>query len=91
MSTVDSSVTTTQPIGVHVSTKIVESDKGRVEFILWDLQGKDEREQLQDAYLGHLHAYILVADVSRTVSLERAIALQHQIERLRPTPPSFWH
>jgi small GTP-binding protein len=74
-------------IGVHVSTKIVESDKGRVEFILWDLEGKDEREQLQDAYLGHLHAYILVADVSRTVSLERAIALQHQIERLRPTAP----
>jgi small GTP-binding protein len=74
-------------LGVQVSKKIVESDQGQVDFILWDLEGKDEREQLQDAYLGRLQAYILVADVSRAVSLERAIALQQQIERLHPTAP----
>ena len=73
--------------GVKISRKIVDSDKGRVEFILWDLEGHDERQQLRDSYLRHSKAYILVADVSRTVSLERAIALQHQIERLRPTAP----
>ena len=33
--------------GVKISRKIVDSDKGRVEFVLWDLEGHDEREQLR--------------------------------------------
>jgi small GTP-binding protein len=77
----------TPTYGVKISRRIVESAKGQVKFILWDLEGHDERQQLQDSYLGHSKAYILVADVSRTISLERAIALQQQIERLRPTAP----
>jgi small GTP-binding protein len=74
-------------VGVQISKKTIEIDRYRVNFILWDLAGEDERHQLQDAYLRHAQAYILVADVSRMVSFERAIVLQERVESLLPKAP----
>ncbi len=74
-------------IGAQISKKSVELDGRTVDFTLWDLAGGDERQQLQDAYLSHARAYIIVADVSRTVSLERAILLHESIKSHLPKAP----
>jgi len=74
-------------IGVQISRKTVEAGGHSVNFILWDLAGDDLDQQLQDAYLSHAQAYILVADVSRAVSFERALLLQKEIEKLLPNAP----
>ena len=74
-------------IGAQISKKSVELDGRTVDFTLWDLAGQDERQQLQDAYLSHARAYIIVADVSRTVSLERAILLHESIKSHLPKAP----
>jgi small GTP-binding protein len=74
-------------IGVQISKKSVELHGRTVDFTLWDLAGEDDRQQLQDAYLSHAAAYIIVADMGRIVSLERAILLQDKIKTVLPEAP----
>jgi len=74
-------------LGVQISKKSVESNGRTVVFTLWDLAGDEERQHLQDAYLSHAAAYILVADVSRIVSLDHAKVLQRRIQLLLPQAP----
>ena len=74
-------------MGVQISRKRVESGGGEVDFNLWDLEGKENRAQLQNSYLEHAHAYILVADVTRRVSLDTALELQEGIRKILPGAP----
>jgi hypothetical protein len=74
-------------MGVQISQKRIRSNARDVDFTLWDLEGKEHREQLQRAYLQHAHAYILVADLTRGASLATALDLQSGIAKLLPGAP----
>jgi small GTP-binding protein len=74
-------------MGVLISKKSVKSADRQIEFVLWDLEGADDREQLQKDYVKHTQAYILVVDVSRASSLDRAVGLQEGMKKLLPTAP----
>lgn len=53
-------------IGVHITKKVVEvSPDHTVTFILWDLEGTDEMEQIRDAYLLGTHGVVFVFDITR--------------------------
>ena len=53
-------------IGVHITKKIVPlNTEDTVTFILWDLEGTDEMEQIRDAYLLGTHGVVFVFDVTR--------------------------
>jgi hypothetical protein len=74
-------------MGVKISKRSVKAGDFDVDFSLWDLEGLDDREQLQSSYVGHTQAYILVADVTRSISLDRAIELQTGIAGILPHAP----
>lgn len=53
-------------IGVHITKKVVAlSADEEITFILWDLEGTDEMEQIRDAYLLGTHGVVFVFDVTR--------------------------
>jgi small GTP-binding protein len=65
-------------VGVKIDRKrLTVGDQG-VHLILWDLAGDDELMRPRPSYLRGTSGYILVADGSRRVTVERAIEIQER-------------
>ncbi|MBT8179893.1 MAG: GTP-binding protein [Eudoraea sp.] len=61
-------------IGVHITKKVVVLNADdAVTFILWDLEGTDEMEQIRDAYLLGTHGVVFVFDVTRPSTFQNLI------------------
>ena len=74
-------------LGVKIDKKIVAAANGDVMLMIWDLAGEDEFIGADLEYTRGAAGYFLVADGTRRVSLERAVALQQRIcDRLGPVP-----
>jgi small GTP-binding protein len=74
-------------IGVKISKKDVESSKGPVKLMLWDLEGRDSYSELNLNYLRGSMGLILVIDGTREETLSTALGMhQKSQEAIGPIP-----
>jgi len=62
-------------IGVKIAKKRMRASGEDITLLLWDLHGDDEFQAVQASYLRGASGYFLVADGTRSETLERAIHL----------------
>lgn len=67
-------------IGVRISRKRVEMDGEPVGLVVWDINGDDAFAPLQAAYLRGASAFLLVADGTRPITLDRVLALRSELD-----------
>ena len=67
-------------IGVRISRKRVVVDGEPVGLIVWDVNGDDAFAPLQATYLRGAAAFLLVADGTRPVTLDRVLALRGELD-----------
>lgn len=67
-------------VGVKIDKKIVELPGRAVNLILWDLAGEDDSSSLRLSYLRGAAGYVLVADGTRTSTLDVALSLRQRVE-----------
>lgn len=58
-------------IGVNIEKKIVETSKGSVSLILWDIAGEEDLDTIKTSYLKGAHAFILVTDLTREITYSK--------------------
>ena len=63
-------------IGVKVDKKAIVVDGRDVTLMLWDIYGEDEFQTVRPSYLRGASGYLLVADGTRSATLETARSLQ---------------
>ena len=63
-------------IGVKIDKKLVNLHDQEVSLIIWDLAGEDEFQRVATSYLQGASGYLLVADITRRATLDKAIMLQ---------------
>lgn len=68
-------------LGVKIDKKTVTTNNQSIELILWDLAGEDEFMEVRSSYLRGSAAVILVADGTRTETLDIAIQLKSKVFR----------
>lgn len=74
-------------IGVRISRKRVEVNGEPVGLVVWDINGDDAFAPLQATYLRGAAGFLLVADGTRPVTLDRVLALRDELaEAFGPTP-----
>lgn len=66
-------------VGVKIDTKEVETPAGRVKLIIWDVAGTDRLSDIEFAYLRGSAGFILVADGTRSSTLESALRLKADV------------
>jgi len=69
-------------IGVRVDKKVVTVDGKTVELILWDMAGNDEYHKIRTSYLRGASGYLLVADKTRTNTLDVALDMHKIVQDL---------
>lgn len=67
-------------VGVKIDKKTVELPGRTVNLILWDLAGEDDIASLRMSYLRGAAGYVLVADGTRSSTLEVAVSLRRRVE-----------
>ena len=67
-------------IGVSISRKVVALDGASVSLVVWDINGDDAFAPIRASYLRGAAAVLLVADGTRPATLDRALALQADLE-----------
>lgn len=67
-------------IGVKVDTKIIEQDDRNLKLVIWDIAGRNKFGNVEFTYLRGSAGYLLVADGTRSTTLDTAIALSKSIE-----------
>ena len=74
-------------IGVRIHKRQITVDSQPVSLVVWDLAGEDELVRLRTAYLRGASGYILVADATRSETLEVTMRLQARAEEaIGPVP-----
>ncbi len=74
-------------VGVKIDKKVVPVDGQEVTLMLWDLYGEDEFQKIRMSYLRGAAGYLLVADGTRPATLDKALAIQEEAEKIfGPTP-----
>ena len=74
-------------VGVKVDKKTVPIDSGEMTLMLWDIYGQDEFQTVRDSYLRGTSGYLLVADGTRSATLDTATALQQKAESVAGRVP----
>jgi len=59
-------------VGVKIDKKTVAVDGNEIMLMIWDLAGDDDYQRLQTSYLRGTSGYLLVADGTRLITLDRA-------------------
>jgi small GTP-binding protein len=65
-------------VGVKIDKKTVAAGDRDVTLVLWDINGQDEFQDVQEAYLRGTSGYLLVVDGTRRATLETAARLQEK-------------
>lgn len=74
-------------VGVHIQKKTLSVGEGELTLIVWDLAGEDELLGVRTSYLRGSAGYLLVADGTRSDTLDTAVRLQQKAaEALGPVP-----
>ena len=66
-------------VGVKIDQKPVSTPNGEVKLVIWDLNGEDQFQPVQTSYLRGMSGYFLVADGTRSASLETALELHRRV------------
>lgn len=64
-------------IGVNIEKKTIDTSKGTVNLILWDIAGEEELDTIKTSYLKGANAYILVTDLTREITYSK---IDHDLE-----------
>jgi len=67
-------------VGVKIDKKTVALGERPVNLILWDLAGEDDLASLRLSYLRGAAGYVLVADGTRSATIEMALAIRKRVE-----------
>ena len=67
-------------VGVKIDKKTVTLGDKTVHLILWDLAGEDDMASLRMSYMRGSAGYVLVADGTRSATLEVALSLRKRVE-----------
>lgn len=67
-------------IGVKVDKKVVNLGSKDINFMLWDIEGEDSYCKLKKYYLKGASGFILVADITRQHSIDKAIELKSRLD-----------
>lgn len=74
-------------IGVKIDRKTVNLEDGEVTLIVWDIAGDDAFTPLRISYVRGASALLLVADGTRSSTVDRAIGLHERLQsELGPLP-----
>jgi small GTP-binding protein len=74
-------------VGVKVDKKVVTTDAGETNLLLWDIEGAESEHDLRKSYLRGASGYLLVADGTRKDTLYKALELQTRTEEtVGPVP-----
>ena len=68
-------------IGVKIDKKSVDTEKDRVELVIWDIYGQDDFQKVRMSYLRGAAGYLLVLDGTRGGTLDVALGLQESAEK----------
>ncbi len=74
-------------VGVKIDKKTVTADGKEVSLVLWDINGQDEFQDVQESYLRGTSGYLLVVDGTRRATLETAAKLQEKAEAVAGNVP----
>lgn len=66
-------------VGVKISKKNMETQKGPVNLVIWDLEGRDDYGDVNLSYVRGAMGVILVADGTREETLSAALDLHQKI------------
>ena len=74
-------------VGVKIDKKSVTVDGQAIELLLWDIQGKDELNDIRLNYLRGAAGLLLVVDGTRATTLDTALAIKAAADQAQgPTP-----
>ena len=74
-------------VGVKVDKKDVVVDDRTVSLMLWDINGQDDYQAVQQSYLRGTSGYLLVVDGTRRATLETVAKLQQVVESVAGAVP----
>ena len=74
-------------VGVKVDKKDVTVDDRDVSLMLWDINGQDDYQAVQQSYLRGTSGYLLVVDGTRRATLETVSKLQQVVESVAGPVP----
>lgn len=66
-------------IGVKIDKKVITIQQQDLTLIIWDIAGENGFHQIHGTYLRGMSGYILVADKTRTSTLDNVITIQKTI------------
>ncbi len=68
-------------IGVKIEKKIIEIQQQSLTLVIWDIAGENGFHEIQSTYLRGMSGYILVADKTRSSTLDVVINIQKTVEK----------
>jgi small GTP-binding protein len=68
-------------IGVKVERRSMHVDDRPIDLIVWDLHGEDEFQKVRAAYFRGASGCLLVADLTRRATLDKALQLRDEVRR----------
>jgi small GTP-binding protein len=74
-------------VGVKIDKKTVKVGDRDVTLVLWDINGQDEFQDVQESYLRGMSGYLLVVDGTRRATLETVAQLQQRAEAVAGNVP----
>lgn len=68
--------------GVKIEKKVVQTNSGPINLMLWDLAGEDEFQKLPDSYLRGASGHLIVVDGTRRETLNKALILKDRADHI---------
>jgi small GTP-binding protein len=62
-------------VGVRIEKKLVQTEKGTANLMIWDINGEDAYQKVQTTYLRGMAGYLLVADGTRAQTVDDCLKL----------------
>ncbi len=75
-------------IGVKIDKKIIDLKSQSLTLVIWDIAGENGFHQIHGTYLRGMSGYILVADKTRTSTLDTVINIQKTVGQVFRDVPS---
>ena len=76
-------------VGVKIDKKSVDVDGTPVELLLWDVQGKDDLNEIRLDYLRGASGLLLVVDGTRAATLDTALAIKAEVDQTQNPVPAI--
>ncbi len=62
-------------VGVRIEKKLVRTEQGNANLMIWDINGEDAYQKVQTTYLRGMAGYFLVADGTRAQTIDECLKL----------------